>query len=122
MQNKIILTLLAALLLVSTALSYTASNSQLNITIYESYNSYHKESNNLNITVQPNIQGYNSYTNLNITFAEIAFFQIGPGGASTSTSSTSTSTSSIATTSVPSSGGGGGGSGRTFRSFGIFPN
>ena len=97
------------LLLLPFSIAYTASNSQLNITIYDSYNSYHKESNNLNITVQPNIQGYNSYTNLNITFAKIAFFQIGPGGASTSTSSTSTSTSSIATTSVPSSGGGGGG-------------
>ena len=59
--------------------------------------------------MQPNIQGYNSYSSLNITFAKIAFFQIGPGGTSTSTSTTSTSTSSIATTSIPSSGGGGGG-------------
>ncbi len=110
MQNKIILTLLAALLLVSTALSYTASNSQLNITIYDSYNSYHKSSGNLNMTVQPNIQGYTSNGNLNMTFAQIEFFQIGPGGTSTSTSSTSTSTSSVATTSVSSSGGGSGSS------------
>ena len=112
MQNKVILTLLTVLLLASTASSYTASNSQLNITIYDSYNSYHKSSNNLNITMQPNIQGYNSYSNLNITFAKLSFSQ----GSQASGSTTTTASTTVApTTTAQSSGGGGGGGGGGIR-------
>ena len=109
--NKIIPALLAVLLLVQTSLSYTASNSNLNITIYDSYNSYHKSSNNLNITMQPNIQGYNSYSSLNITFAKLSFSQ----GSQASGSTTTTASTTVAPTTTAQSSGSGGGGGSSGR-------
>ena len=94
--------ILIILLLLPSSIAYSASNSQLNITIYDNYNSYSKEANNLNTTFSPSQQGYTKEQNsLNITMYYSFYSPPAASGSTTTTPATTT----------PASGGGGGGGG-----------